>query len=175
MKKLFFIFVALCSFAVSAKAQHYNEILLFIEVGKTIDDASYIVYLHFDSDGNACYEKVSKSTAQDRYARGVLEEYGVNKKHNIKRNHEISSSKCYVYSSGRYESQPITTYGFGGPLTQYYSARVGTDYWAIEYGGEGLIMWYQKNNSSEVRNKKYYKRIKASDLERKTPKYDFLN
>lgn len=164
---------ALCSFAVSAKAQHYNEILLFIEVGKTIDDAGSILYLHFDSDGNGVCETMSKSTAQDKYAKGVLEEYGVNKKHNIKRDYSIDSSKYKVYCHKSSEIDYTSLLGYdmwGQPI---YGTRKYTHYYGIEYGSSGLVKWGTRGNSDKVLNKKYYKRIWPSDLERKTP--DFLN
>lgn len=182
MKKLFLILVSLCSIAISANAQHYNEILLFIEVGKTIDEASSIIYLHFDSDGNMYHTSMSKSTAQDKYANGTLEEYGVNQSHKIERDYSVDSSNYKVYSRDRYtQSFGVVGYNYyyGTTLTTpqygYTSDLCGKDYYAIEYGSYGYIEWYVPKNSSEIRNKKYYKRIQPSELKRKAPDYEFLN
>ena len=174
---------ALCSFAVSAKAQHYNEILLFIEVGKTIDDASTILYLHFDSDGNMYKESMSKSTAQNKYAKGVLEEYGVNQSHEIKRDYSIESNKYAVYSKDFY-TQTYEIIGYNHsyspytlPTAQcgYVNKYASTDCYGIEYGDSGLVKWTQWKGESKIGHKTYYKRIQPSDLARKAPNYDFLN
>ena len=173
MKKLLFTLAALCSFAVSAKAQHYNEILLFIEVGKTIDDVSDILYFHFDSDGKGYCTTMSKSTARDKYAKGILEEYGVNKQHNIKRDYSIDSSKYKVYchKSSETDYTSLLCYDmWGQPM---YGSKKYMYYYGIEYGDASLVKWNTSGDSDNVLNKKYYKRIYPSDLERKTP--DFLN
>ena len=181
MKKLLFTLAALCSFAVSAKAQHYNEILLFIEVGKTIDDVSEIKYLHFDSDGNMYIETMYKSTAQNKYAKGVLEEYGVNRRHDIKRDYSIDSSKYKVYSR-EYSESSFDSSVFNVPSLMGFNVcaplprtRKYIYYYGIEYGGASLVQWHTFNDSDEVLSKKYYKRIQPSDLARKAPNYDFLN
>ena len=177
MKRLFLIMLAVCGFALSANAQYYNKILLFIEVGKTIDDVYSIIYLHFDDDGKMWKTSLSKRDAQDKYAKGILEEYGVNQTHKAKRDYSISSSKYNIYS----EAQLTAKYGpsgrfVGGYQTYEWSdVADGKDCYGIEYGGSGLVTWYEPDQSSETRNKKYYKAIKPSDLAIKAPDYPFLN
>lgn len=175
MKKLILSLVSLCSFAISANAQHYNEILLFIEVGETIDEASSIIYLHFDSDGNMYHTSMSKSTAQDKYANGTLEEYGVNQSHKIKRDYSVDSSKYMVYSKKSYVTNYADFWGFdffGRPM---HGSTTYVNYYGIEYGDSGLVRWNIKEKSSDILDKKYYKRIQPSELKRKAPDYEFLN
>ena len=103
MKKILFILLLVCGFTTTANAQFRNKILLFIEVGKTIEDSSNIIYLHFDNDGNMYKTSMSKSTARDKQKKRVLEEYGVNQKHTIKRDYSVSTGKYSgVYSCPRY-------------------------------------------------------------------------
>ena len=175
MKKLFLLSLFVCCFTISASAQYYNEIQLYIKVGETIDTTDYIVYIHFDSDGNMYYCIMSKQSAQDKYANGTLTEYGVNKVHDRNRDYTISTNSYYVYSSGSYEEQLVTEMWYGAPYTSWQYVRVGTDYYAIEHGKGQLICWDQRNNSSEIRNKVYYKAIKQSDLKSSNRNYDFLN
>jgi hypothetical protein len=162
--------LAVCGFALSANAQYYNKILLFIEVGKTIDDAYSIIYLHFDDDGKMWKTSLSKRDAQDKYAKGILEEYGVNQTHEAKRDYSISSSKYQIYSGPSYAPNHNM---FGLPDGTYYIN--GTNYYAIEYGSDGLVYWWIYKNENEPKGKKYYKAIKPSDLAIKAPDYTFLN
>ena len=170
MKRLFLIMLAVCGFALSANAQYYNKILLFIEVGKTIDDVYSIIYLHFDDDGKMWKTSLSKRDAQDKYAKGILEEYGVNQTHEAKRDYSISSSKYQIYSEPWYTSN----YNMFGMPNGTYSIS-GTKYYAIEYGSDGLVYWIIRKNENEPEGKTYYKAIKPSDLAIKAPDYTFLN
>ena len=102
-----------------ASAQFYDETLLFIEVGKTVENSGSIIYVHFDDDGNMYKESLSKSTARSKYKDGTLDEYGVNKKHKITRDRSISSSKYYVYSGERYVSGGWGVVAYG-PIAPIY-------------------------------------------------------
>lgn len=172
MKRLFLIMLTVCGFVTSANAQYYNETLLFIEVGKTIDNAQDVIYLHFDSDGNMYAKSLYKNTAQDYYAKGILNEYGVNESHKAKRDYSIDTSKYYVYKE---EDRYYYSYVNWATLQEIHASQLrGHYYYAIEYGSGGLVKWYVADKSSDVRQKKYYKRIQPSDLARKAPDLDFL-
>lgn len=179
MKRLFLIMLAVCGFALSANAQYYNKILLFIEMGKTIDDVYSIIYLHFDDDGKMWKTSLSKSDARDKYAKGILEEYGVNYTHTAKRDYSVDTSKYSVYSETHYTQRygPTERWFCGQMYTEwgYYNVNDGKDYYGIEYGGSSLVTWYVPKDSSEVRKKTYYKAIQPSDLAIKAPDTSFLN
>ena len=166
MKKILFTLLLICGFSTTTNAQFYDEILLFIEVGKTIDDSSRIIYLHFDDDGNMYESSMSKSTVRDKYKQGVLEEYGVNQKHNITRDRSINSSRYSgIYSCKRKVPVYGGIYGYG-----FYED--GKRYFGIS--NDEMVMWNTTNNSNEAQNKKYYKAIDPSDLVPKEVEYDFL-
>lgn len=176
MKKILFTLLLICGISTTANAQFYDEILLFIEVGKTIEDSSTIIYLHFDDDGNMYKYSMSKSTARDKYKKGVLEEYGINQKHNIQRDYSIREGKYNgVYSKPRYVSGGwgVTGYDFMGyPQYGNTTVRSGKEYYAISY--DKMVIWNTTNDSNEAKNKKYYKAIVPSDLVPKEVDYDFL-
>ena len=175
MKRLFFILLLICGFATTANAQFYNEILLFIEVGKTVEDTSSIIYMHFDDDGNMYKSSMNKSTARDKYKKGVLEEYGIDQKHNIERDRSVSTGKYDgVYSKPRYVSGGwgVTGYFMGYPQYGNTTVRSGNEYYAVS--DDEMVTWSTTNNSNEAKNKKYYKAIDPSDLVPKEVDYDFL-
>ena len=175
MKQLLFIIIFVCSFTTAANAQFYNEILLFIEVGKTVEDTSSIIYMHFDDDGNMYKSSMNKSTARDKYKKGVLEEYGINQKHNIKRDRSVSTGKYDgVYSKPRYVSGGwgVTGYFMGYPQYGETTVRSGNEYYAVS--DDEMVTWSTTNDSNEAKNKKYYKAIDPSDLVPKEVDYDFL-
>lgn len=175
MKQILSIFVLLFGVVTSVNAQFYNEMLLFIEVGKTIEDSSSIIYVHFDDDGNMYKNSMNKSTARDKYKKGVLEEFGVNQKHNIERDWDVSSSKYSgVYSTNRYVSGGwgVTGYLMGYPQYGYTSVKNGKNYFGISW--DEMVTWNTTNDSNEAQNKKYYKAIDPSDLVPKDVEYDFL-
>lgn len=175
MKKIILALLFICGFTTTSNAQFYDEILLFIEVGKTIEDSSSIIYLHFDDDGNMYEYSMNKSTARDKYKKGVLEEYGINQKHNIKRDSSVSTGKYYgVYSQPRYVSGGwgVTGYVMGYPQYGNTTARNGNKYYAVSY--DEMVIWNTTNDSNEAKNKKYYKAIDPSDLIPKEVDYDFL-
>ena len=174
MKKILFTLLLICGISTTANAQFYDEILLFIEVGKTIEDSSDIIYLHFDDDGNMYKNSISKSTARDKYKKGVLEEYGINQIHNIKRDRSISTGKYDgVYSEPRKVGEwGVTSYFMGYPQYGYTSVRSGNFYYAIS--DDEMVIWSTTNDSNEAKDKKYYKAIDPSDLVPKEVDYDFL-
>lgn len=175
MKKILFTLLLICGISTTANAQFYDEILLFIEVGKTIEDSSSIIYLHFDDDGNMYEYSMNKAIARDKYKKGVLEEYGINYKHDIKRDRSVSTGKYDgVYSKPRYVSGGwgVVDYIMGYPLYGDTTARSGNIYYAISY--DEMVIWNTTNDSNEAKNKKYYKAIDPSDLVPKEVDYDFL-
>ena len=175
MKKILYTLLLICGISTTANAQFYNEILLFIEVGKTIEDSSTIIYLHFDSDGNMYKYSMGKSTARDKYKKGVLKEYGINQKHNIKRDRSVSTGKYDgVYSKPRYVSGGwgVTGYFMGYPQYGNTTVRSGNEYYAVS--DDEMVTWSTTNDSNEAKYKKYYKAIDPSDLVPKEVDYDFL-
>lgn len=174
MKRFILFLVALMGISSGASAQFYDATLLFIEVGKTIENSSSIIYVHFDDDGNMYKESLSKSTARSKYKDGTLEEYGVNKRHDIKRDRSISSSKYYVYSCARHVNTGygIIAYNFGMPVWGNTTRRDGNNYFGISRSE--MVIWNTTSESNEAKNKKFYKAILASDLVPKEVNYDFL-
>lgn len=174
MNRIILLLAVLCGICNIASAQYYNETFLFIEVGKTIENSSSIIYIHFDDDGNMYRESLSKSTARSKYKDGTLDEYGVNKKHKITRDRSITSSKYHVYSGDRYVNGGwgVITYGPAGPIYGQTTKRSGKNYFGISRSE--MVTWNTTSESNEAKNKKYYKAISASDLIPKEVEYDFL-
>lgn len=175
MKRIILLLAVICGISNIASAQYYNDTFLFIEVGKTIENSSNIIYVHFDDDGNMYCSSMSKSDARSKYKKDILDEYGVNKKHKITRDRSISSSKYYVYREDRYVSggYGVVSYGYGGiPQYGWTSQRNGNKYYGINR--DEMVMWNTTSESNEAKNKKYYKAISASDLIPKEVEYDFL-
>lgn len=174
MKRIILLTALFMGFNLISSAQFYNQTLLFIEVGQTIESSSSIVYVHFNDDGKMYKTTMSKSTARTKYKDGVLEEYGVNVKHSIKRDYTINSSKYSVYSEPRIISNGwgITHYWYGIPQYGETSSRSGSHYYGVSR--TEMVTWYTTSESNEAKNKKYYKAISASDLIPKEVQYDFL-
>lgn len=174
MKRFILLMATLMGISSVASAQFYDETLLFIEVGKTVENSGSIIYIHFDDDGNMYKESLSKSTARSKYKDGTLDEYGVNKKHKITRDYSISSSKYYVYSGARYVSGGWGVIAYSGmaPIYGETTKRSGNNYFGIS--SDEMVTWSTTSESNEAKNKKYYKAISASDLIPKEVEYDFL-
>ena len=175
MKKILFTLLLICGISTTANAQFYDEILLFIEVGQTVEDTSSIIYMHFDDDGNMYESSMYKSTARVKYKEGVLEEYGVNQTHDIKRDRSISTGKYDgVYSAPRYVSGGWGVIGYFMGFPQYgdTTVRSGNKYYAVS--DDEMVTWNTTNDSNEAKNKTYYKAIDPSDLVPKEVDYDFL-
>lgn len=169
MKRIILLLAVICGISNIASAQYYNDTFLFIEVGKTIENSSSIIYIHFDDDGNMYKNSMSKSTARSKYKDGILEEYGVNKKHDITRDYSISSSKYNVFSKTRMVADKYEWLGWGYGWSY---KRNGTEYYGISRSE--MVTWNTTNESNEAKNKKYYKAISPSDLIPKEVEYDFL-
>ena len=165
----------ICSFAISANAQFYNEMLLFIEVGKTIENSSSIVYIHFDENGHMYHTNMNKNEARNKYKKGILKEHGVNQKHYYTRDYSISTTKYRgVYSKDRYVNTGWGIIGYYGNIPQWgnTSAKSGKNYYGISR--DQMVFWYTTNESNEAKSKKFYKAIKPEDLIPKEVEHDFL-
>lgn len=174
MKRIILLTALFMGFNLMSSAQFYNQTLLFIEVGQTIESSYSIVYVHFNDDGKMFTTDMDKSSARAKYKDGVLEEYGVNLNHSIERDHTINSSKYYVYSKARTVSSGwgLTGSWYGIPQYGETYTRSGSHYYAVSRNE--MITWNTTSESNEAQNKKYYKAISASDLIPKEVQYDFL-
>ena len=174
MKRIILFTALFMGFNLISSAQFYNQTLLFIEVGQTIESSYSIVYVHFDDEGKMFETNMDKSTARDKYKDGVLEEYGVNLNHRIERDHTINSSKYYVYSEPRTVSSGWGMTGIMYGIPQYGETYTRSGSWYYAVSRNEMVTWNTTSESNEAKNKKHYKAISASDLIPKEVQYDFL-
>lgn len=173
MKRFILLLASLIGCATIASAQIYNETLLFIKVGETIESSENIVYIHFDDNGSLYSISMSKESARAKYNAGTLMEYGINQKHTFKYCSNTSTSKYKVFKEKRYDSW----YGVGYMELQAREHRTyigGYWYKAISLDRNEMICWYTTADSNEPKNKIYYKRIESQNLIPKEVEYDFL-
>lgn len=154
-----------------------NNYYLYIEVGQTVESSSKISYVHFNSNGNLYNGSLNKSEAQNKYSNGILDEYAINKSHSFKYCSSVSTDKYEVYREPRTEyRQNFNQQWYPGYVPSWgENVKIG-GYWyrAFSKDRNEMIIWHTTRSSEEAQSKKYYKRIKPSDLKPKKVNYDFL-
>ena len=159
-----------------ALAQFYDshKYYLYIEVGKTVESSTRIVYIHFDSNGNLYDEFMDKSKARKYYKDNILGEYAINLPHDVEYCSNTSTSRYEVYKEARTETRPYSGAFYPG-CPMWESVHLG-GYWfsAFSLNRDEMIKWQTTRESNEAKSKTYYKRIKPEDLMPKEVEYDFL-
>ena len=168
MKRFLFILLLGFGFTSTANAQ-YDETIIFIEVGKSIEGEGYVDVYDIDDNGYLYVRRLEKSKIYKLYSNNNLYTEYKKVKHPIKLDKSVSSSSKYVWSRSKYGDYDVMTPN--GPV----KPRIGTEFFAISHDNTELIRCWCPLNSNEVREKKYYKAVAPSELNKEiTYDFDFL-
>lgn len=170
--------MAMCLTSV-AKAQLYgSDVYYYVPAGVNITDGTEIYMFYFDGTDLGCLSRSRKNIIKyleedsehwcDELKRQLEKRTSTSEK---KYDSSVSTSSRTVYKGAWLG--PMSTYGVGTNWGTYYP-RIGDTYYAFSNDKESLIIWRERKNSSDVVDKKYYKRVDVKDLMPKAANRDFL-
>ena len=172
MKKFIAILTVFFTLSVSAQIND-DEVYFYIEAGQELKSSTKIQIIKCDGDIlKIASESMSKVSEKLAKSEDFYNEYFLNNGTKWKYNSSMSTSSKEVYQSS-WTSGPnlVQTGQFS---CDWVYTKIGMYYRAISTNKESMISWREKDNSSDILDKTYWKRIERKDLKPKSVNRDFL-
>jgi len=168
-KRLFFLVMAIC-LANGVKAQLYgNDVYYYIPAGQSLTDKTEICIVYFSGKRIACSTVSCSKILQEieknpRYWKEELLRVLDNPNNGCEFDSSLTTSKRIVYKNDAYSYNPFNNTKSN---IRYY-------YRAFTKDKTSMIQWMERNSSSDIEEKTYYKMVDVKDLIPQTVKHDFL-